>query len=200
MQGSWYDYMNRGSIASFIGRQHAGGPNSRGQQKLLIGPWLHGPQTALVGELMYPESCNWDITDSMLAWFNCHLKGAPGPGGDAMAQPTVQYFNMGACEEGAPGNEWREADDFPLPQAVQTPYIFHTGETISSIIPQRNSFATGRGELGWSGSEAVRAKGLLSTIHDSRPGVRPKGPDLVHATEWRSGAPIQNCAIPRAAF
>lgn len=27
--GSWYDFMNQGSIASFIGREHQGGPNSR---------------------------------------------------------------------------------------------------------------------------------------------------------------------------
>ncbi|MGE0759627.1 MAG: CocE/NonD family hydrolase, partial [Pirellulaceae bacterium] len=40
--GSWYDFMNQGSIASFVGRQHQGGPNSRGRQQLIIGPWLHG--------------------------------------------------------------------------------------------------------------------------------------------------------------
>lgn len=34
-----YDYMNQGSVESFIGRQHQGGPNSRGTQRLLIGPW-----------------------------------------------------------------------------------------------------------------------------------------------------------------
>ena len=117
-QGSWYDYMNRGSVGSFIGRQHSGGPNSVGQQKLLIGPWLHGPQVSKVGELQYPSSCDWDITASMLSWFGFHLKGEET---DAMTQPTVQYFNMGACgEEGAPGNEWRTADDFPLATAVDT--------------------------------------------------------------------------------
>src|SRR6476661_4355878 len=40
--GSWYDFMCVGSVESYIGRQHKGGPNSRGKQKLLIGPWLHG--------------------------------------------------------------------------------------------------------------------------------------------------------------
>jgi len=92
---------------------------SRGQQKLLIGPWLHGPQVSRVGELDFPASCNWDITASMLSWFAHHLKGEKGTG--AMEQPTVQYFNMGACaEEGATGNEWRAADDYPLTTAVET--------------------------------------------------------------------------------
>ena len=38
IQGSWYDYMNLGTIGSYLGRQHQGGPNSRGAQRLLIGP------------------------------------------------------------------------------------------------------------------------------------------------------------------
>jgi len=51
--GSWYDFMCQGSIESYIGRQHRGGPNSRGRQKLLVGPWLHGrfKETNKVGEL-----------------------------------------------------------------------------------------------------------------------------------------------------
>ena len=40
--GSWYDFMCVGSVQSYIGRQHRGGPNSRGRQQLLLGPWLHG--------------------------------------------------------------------------------------------------------------------------------------------------------------
>lgn len=111
-----------------------------------------------------------------------------------MAQPTVQYFNMGACEDGAPGNEWRTADDFPLPNAVETAYILHAGETVNTGIGHRNSFATGHGELGCSGSQAVRSKGMLSTVGDSRTGVKPKAADLVHATQWRSGALLSNAS------
>jgi predicted acyl esterase len=184
--------MNRGSVASFIGRQHAGGPDSQGQQKLLIGPWLHGPQQSRVGDLMYPGSCNWDITASMLTWFNFHLKEIDGlGGGSATVQPTVQYFNMGACEDGAPGNEWRTADDFPLPQVVETAYTLHAGETVNTGIGYRNTFATGRGELGYSGSQSVQSKGMLSTVGESRAAVKPKAADLVHATQWRSGAPLR---------
>ena len=36
--GSWYDYMSAGSIRSFVGRQHLGGPKARGRQQLLLGP------------------------------------------------------------------------------------------------------------------------------------------------------------------
>ena len=59
--GSWYDFMCVGSVESFIGRQHRGGPNSRGKQQLLIGPWLHGgiKDTNKVGELTYPENARF---------------------------------------------------------------------------------------------------------------------------------------------
>ena len=77
--GSWYDFMNQGSIASYIGRQHHGGPQSRGQQKLLIGPWLHGRfnKGASVGELVYPENAAVDLARHMVSWFDYYLRGNP---------------------------------------------------------------------------------------------------------------------------
>jgi putative CocE/NonD family hydrolase len=85
-QASWYDYMCLGSVGSFIGRQHHGGPNSRGNSRLLVGPWTHGPQVSAVGELLYPPSATWDITAHMLAWFDHHLKGVP----DGVALPAAE--------------------------------------------------------------------------------------------------------------
>src|SRR5262245_3907980 len=75
--GSWYDFMCQGSVESYIGRQHRGGPNSRGKQKLLIGPWLHGrfKEMNKVGELEYPENAKFAMEDHMLKWFDHHLKG-----------------------------------------------------------------------------------------------------------------------------
>lgn len=121
--GSWYDYMSVGSIDSFVGRQHRGGPNSRGAQKLLLGPWLHGrynKQSPKVGELEYPENSTFDVKAHMIKWFEHYLKGVDN-GVDQ--EPTVRYYVMGAVgESDAPGNEWREADDWPIP-AQETSYF-----------------------------------------------------------------------------
>ncbi len=111
--GSWYDFMNQGSIASFIGRQNHGGENSRGQQQLLIGPWLHGRtnKSNRVGEITYPKNAAWPVTEHMIQWFNQHLKGQPPQETDF---GTVQYYVMGAVDEpDAPGNIWRKTDSFP---------------------------------------------------------------------------------------
>ena len=121
--GSWYDYMSVGSIDSFVGRQHRGGPNSRGVQKLLLGPWLHGRynKNSKVGELQYPENSTFDVNAHMIEWFNHHLKGADNR---VDREPAVRYYVMGAVDEpGAPGNEWRTADDWPIP-VKETSYYF----------------------------------------------------------------------------
>lgn len=124
--GSWYDFMNQGSIASFIGREHEGGPRSRGKQWLLIGPWLHGRSNKGTknGELDYPANAVWETDAHMLRWFDHWLKGIEnGVTGD----PKVRWYAMGAVgEAGAPGNEWREAADFP-PAAEMTPMFLQEG-------------------------------------------------------------------------
>jgi predicted acyl esterase len=111
--GSWYDFMVQGSIGSFIGRQDHGGPSSRGQQHLALGPWLHGgyPKSNKIGELVFPENAKFDVYEHMTKWFNHYLKGEKN---GVEKEPPVRYYVMGATgEPGAPGNEWREAQEFP---------------------------------------------------------------------------------------
>lgn len=111
--GSWFDFMCQGSVASFTGRNQQGGPNSRGRQQLIIGPWLHGgyPKSNQIGELVFPENAFFDVYAHMTKWFNHHLNGEDN--GIEKDSP-VKYYVMGAIgESGAPGNVWREAGDFP---------------------------------------------------------------------------------------
>jgi uncharacterized protein len=135
--GSWYDFMNQGSIASYVGRQHRGGPKSRGQQQLVIGPWLHGRLNKgnRVGELTYPENAALAVEDHMARWFNHHLKGEEN---NVEKDPTVRYYVMGALgEDGAPGNDWRTATDFP-PKAKATPMYLQAGGGLSEELPTQS--------------------------------------------------------------
>jgi predicted acyl esterase len=131
--GSWYDFMNQGSIASFLGRQHHGGPNSRGKQQLLIGPWLHGGQKGnRIGELVYPENATWPTPDHMVRWFDHFLKDKDN---GIEREPTVRYYVMGAVgEQDAPGNVWRNTTDWP-PPAVATPYYLQSERGLTKIAP-----------------------------------------------------------------
>lgn len=139
--GSWYDFMCVGSIDSYVGRQHQGGPRSRGSQQLLVGPWLHGRfnKGNVVNELTYPDNASLAIEEHMIRWFDHHLKGAEN---GVPRDPTVRYYVMGAVgEAGAPGNEWRTADDWPL-AARSTPYYLHKGGALSGASPSADGGAT----------------------------------------------------------
>src|SRR5262249_17721096 len=97
--GSWFDFMCQGSVESFIGRQHRGGPHSRGRQHLLLGPWLHGGSKGnRIGELVYPENANFDLQGQMARWFDHYLKGAEN---GVEQEAAVRYYAMGAAGEAA---------------------------------------------------------------------------------------------------
>lgn len=138
--GSWYDFMCVGSVDSYVGRQHAGGANSRGKQQLLIGPWLHGrfKETNRAGELTYPENAKFPMEAHMLRWFDHHLKGVDN---GVEREPAVRYYVMGALEDGAPGNEWRTADDWPI-AAEATSYYLHAGGQLTTAAPGQRSTVT----------------------------------------------------------
>lgn len=123
--GSWFDFMCVGSVDSFIGRQHNGGPNSRGNQQLLIGPWAHGgPKDNRVGELTYPDNAKFEREKHLIRWFDHYLKGIEN---GVEKEPAVRYYVMGATDEAnAPGNIWRNADNWPVP-ARETAYYLHSG-------------------------------------------------------------------------
>ncbi len=143
--GSWYDFMVQGSVASFIGRQHHGGKNSQGQQHLLLGPWLHGgyPKSNKIGELVFPENAMVDVYASMTKWFNHYLKGEAN---GVEKDPAVRYYVMGAAsEEGAPGNVWREAKDFPPAVESASYYLQPEGaltSTRASVASAKTSYAS----------------------------------------------------------
>ncbi len=139
--GSWYDYMCVGSVQSFIGRQHKGGPNSRGKQKLYVGPWLHGRFNKVnkVGEMVYPQNANFDMMAEMIRWFDHYLKGVDN-GIDR--DPAVRYYAMGAVEEkNAPGNQWRAVEDWPLKTTETSYYLQPEGKLSLNKPAEKDAFS-----------------------------------------------------------
>jgi predicted acyl esterase len=139
--GSWFDFMNVGSVESYIGRQHRGGPNSRGKQQLLIGPWLHGgnKNSGKVAELTFPDTAKFDLDAHLVRWFDHHLKGKTT---GVERDPAVRYYVMGAVgEPGAPGHEYRSAADWPVP-ARDTAYYLRAGGKLSTDAPTEPDSAT----------------------------------------------------------
>jgi putative CocE/NonD family hydrolase len=107
--GGWFDLFLKGTIANYLGMKASGGSDAaRGLQRLVIGPWAHGP---LAG--WFPERCFGlmsgtdaaDITGIQLRWFDHLLRGEDNGVPD---DKPVRIFVMGA-------NSWRDEDDWPLP-------------------------------------------------------------------------------------
>jgi uncharacterized protein len=132
----WYDTFLQGNLDAFMGLQSRGGKGARGRQKLIIGPYVHGTPKPQVGELEYPNAVPQNAILLYLGWYQRWLKGQ-SPGADDA--PAVAYYVMGACgEEGAPGNEWRSSDTWPIPSII-TPYYLQPNGSISPLKPAAKS-------------------------------------------------------------
>ncbi len=119
--GGWYDIFLKGTLENFTGIQRNGGSAlARGNQKLVIGPWVHGPTNVgkvEVGELRFPGADQVDYNAIRLRWFDRWLKGLDN---GVMDEPPVLIYVMG-------DNRWRTEEAWPLARARVTPYYFHPG-------------------------------------------------------------------------
>ena len=83
--------------------------NLQTPQRIIIGPWSHAG-----------ESFNY--VAEHLRWFDYWLKEVDN---GVMDEPPVYYFTMGA----PPGQEWRTAQQWPLPNEQRVAYYFQSGRS-----------------------------------------------------------------------
>ena len=154
---------------------------ARNGQKLLMGPWYHGPLEGLVGEVdfgMQASSMMVLPDEAHLRWFDYWLKGTSN---GIMDEPPVRIFVMG-------DNQWRAENEWPLARAQHTPFYLHSAGAantlngdgvLSADKPQdepvdtyvydpRNPVPTRGGGL--CCSPAALAAGALTSV-PSRPGL-----------------------------
>ncbi|UCH34396.1 MAG: CocE/NonD family hydrolase, partial [Armatimonadota bacterium] len=126
--GGWFDIFTQGTIDSFVSRSSIS-PN----QWMIVGPWPHGVARK-VGELEFPENAVDIPKPGMDAelWFDFWIRAED----NGMRQlPRVHYYVMGACgEDGAPGNEWRSRETWPVP-ADPTEFFLAPGGRLRTSRP-----------------------------------------------------------------
>jgi len=119
--GAWYDIFLAGTLKHYTGlRRHARTEPARRAQRLIIGPWVHGPaniNSSTAGEWDFGPAAALDFNDLRLPWFDYWLKGRDT---GVLDGPPVRLFVMGR-------NEWRDEADWPLPDTLYTNYYFHAG-------------------------------------------------------------------------
>lgn len=130
----WYDTFQQGNIDAFVGIQSGGGPNAKGKQKLIIGPYSHGG-LGVFPEAKFPNPMPPSDVLGM-AWFDYWLKGG-SPVIEKLA--NVTYYTMGAIDESnAPGNIWRISDVWPV-QSTVTPYYLNIDKSLKIDRPANKS-------------------------------------------------------------
>jgi len=119
--GGWYDIFLKGTIDNFQGLQNnAGTALARNNQRLVIGPWVHGPTNVgkvEVGELKFPGADEINLNHIRLKWFDYWLKDIDA---GVAREPPILIYVMGA-------NRWRAESEWPPARARLTPYYLRAG-------------------------------------------------------------------------
>ena len=115
----YYDFFSRESVDNFvIMQQQARDPETRRQQRLILGPWDHGTiGKSQVAEVDFGPEAALDVAAIQFDWFERHLKQ------DAAARskpfPPVRYFSMG-------DNVWRDARQWPPEGVTPVSFFLHS--------------------------------------------------------------------------
>ncbi|HEV8308442.1 MAG TPA: CocE/NonD family hydrolase [Methylomirabilota bacterium] len=135
--GGWFDIFLAGTLKNFVGlRAKARSPAARDAQRLVIGPWVHGPWNmakSVQGEVDFGADAVWDYNAKRLPWFEHWLKKARN---DVQDEPRVQLFVMGE-------NRWRAAEEYPLPGTRYTPWYLRDGGALAADAPAGAESAEG---------------------------------------------------------
>lgn len=105
--GGWFDIFADSTIENFEGLQSKGGPGAKGHQRLVVGAFAHLP---IGGALRYPPKASFPDFGDVIPWFDRWLKGKE----ESEKKSSVRYFVMGdTFDKEAPGNVWRQTNDWP---------------------------------------------------------------------------------------
>jgi putative CocE/NonD family hydrolase len=119
----WFDVFLDGSLRNFIGLVRNGrSKETRHTQKLIIGPWTHGPTVhdpafaRFVGDMDFGPDAALDFNLLMLRWYDHWLKDIDT---GILNEPPVRYYLMGA-------NEWRSAEAWPPLGTQEQRFYLHS--------------------------------------------------------------------------
>ncbi len=134
-RGGWFDCFGGGTIYAYRLLQEHGGEGARGNQFLIMGPTTHAE--ANVEALAFPDAkkppFNFEAD-----FYRLTLRGDDV---DTSGVPRVYYYVMGAVgEEGAPGNVWRTATDWPPTYDATRIYLGADG-TASTATPAQGALS-----------------------------------------------------------
>jgi len=127
--GGWFDGLLPHALAAYTSmRQHAADSRVREAQRLIVGPWVHGPAQTTgdpVGLFKFGPQAALDFNALRLRWYDQQLKGrASGLSRD----PRVWLYVNGA-------DRWIGCADWPPPESAPTPWYMRAAGALSRQAP-----------------------------------------------------------------
>ena len=132
ISGGWYDIFQEGTIRNFMGMRDEGGSEAaRTGTQLVMRALCHScPPDTTAGDIDFGPDNAFDLNAAWARWFDYWLKGIDNGVAD---DPAVRLFVMLPPDEGtAGGGYWIEANEFPLPDTVETHYHLRSGGNAKS--------------------------------------------------------------------
>jgi hypothetical protein len=121
---AWYDIFLGGSLRNYVGmKQHAGTKAARDGQRLLVTIGGHAGSGRKIGDVDFGEQAAFDEDQVILTWYDYLFKNIKN---EFSSPKRVRMFVMGA-------NQWRDEDDWPLPQARNNTYYLHSHGDANSL-------------------------------------------------------------------
>lgn len=119
----WFDANMVGTTTNYLGVKKQGGSEAARSPRMVIGPWEHiiNTRREAAGVDFGPQSLI-DWNGYACRWFDYHLKGIDN---GILNDPPIHLFVMGI-------NEWRTAQEWPLPETVPTRYYLHSSGKANS--------------------------------------------------------------------
>jgi putative CocE/NonD family hydrolase len=105
----WFDSFTRDGFLMYRNFKNPG--------KITIGAWSHSPKDPDIIKDEFEPAVVEEIR-----WFDYWLKGI---GNGIMDEPPIRYHVMRAPKD----NEWRTAEQWPIPEVTPTRFYFHEGPT-----------------------------------------------------------------------
>lgn len=147
---SWFDPYPRTATDNYMGLR----ASKRGPVRLILGPWTHGDRSlTYAGDVDFGSEATLDgqlardFWELRVRWFDHWLRGVDN-GVDT--EPAVHYFVMGGGSgrrnaDGRldHGGRWATATDWPIPEAVDTPYYLHADGRLTPEAPSGDGASLG---------------------------------------------------------
>jgi len=123
--GGWYDIFNAGTLRNYMGaKAHGATEAARTKQHVLIEIGGHAGFGRRIGDVDFgPHALENGYTDVILDWYDFLFKGIQN---QFASDKPVKIFTMGV-------NEYRQHDDWPVPQAQNTKYFLHSSGKANSL-------------------------------------------------------------------